>query len=59
MTLIAPAFSERLPSGTMSAGSTFIRVPSPEQAGQAPNGLLKENSRGVSSSMLMPQSGQA
>src|SRR3546814_8183983 len=34
-------------------------VPRPSQAGQAPNGLLKENSRGSISSMVKPDTGQA
>lgn len=59
LTEIAPFASERLSSGTTSAGSIFIIVPRPEHVGHAPNGLLKENMRGVSSSRLTPQSGQA
>ena len=38
-------------SGTTSSGSTSLRVPSPVQTGQAPNGELNENERGSSSSM--------
>ena len=34
-------------------------LPSPSQAGQAPNGLLKENSRGSISGMVKPETGQA
>ena len=34
-------------------------MPSPSQAGQAPKGLLKENSRGSISSMVKPETGQA
>ena len=34
-------------------------LPSPSQAGQAPNGLLKENSRGSISGMVKPDTGQA
>ena len=34
-------------------------TPSPPQAGQAPNGLLKENSRGSISGMVKPETGQA
>ena len=34
-------------------------TPSPPQAGQAPNGLLKENSRGSISGMVKPDTGQA
>ena len=47
-------------SGTTSSGSTSIRVPSPEHSGQAPQGPLKENCRGSSSSIAMSWSfGQA
>ena len=34
-------------------------LPSPSQAGQAPNGLLNENSRGSISGMVKPETGQA
>ena len=34
-------------------------LPSPSQVGQAPNGLLKENSRGSISGMVKPDTGQA
>ena len=34
-------------------------VPRPSQSGQAPNGLLNENSRGSISSMVKPETGQA
>ena len=34
-------------------------TPSPSQAGQAPNGLLNENSRGSISAMVKPETGQA
>ncbi len=34
-------------------------VPSPSQTGQAPNGLLNENSRGSISAMVKPETGQA
>jgi hypothetical protein len=34
-------------------------VPSPSQAGQAPCGLLKENSRGSISARVNPETGQA
>ena len=34
-------------------------TPSPPQAGQAPNGLLNENSRGSISEMVKPETGQA
>ena len=56
--IIPPSFNVR--SGSkISSGETFIMLPMPEQQGQAPNGLLNENIRGESSSMLMPQSSQA
>ena len=48
---IAPSSSYFDGSGTSSSGSTSIRVPSPEQTGQAPYGELKENERGSSSSI--------
>ena len=56
---MAPSRMDRLSSGRMMAGSAFSCIPRPVQVGQAPKGLLKENIRGVSSSMLMPQSSQA
>ena len=56
---MAPSSRDLLPSCTMRAGSAFSWLPSPMQVGQAPKGLLKENMRGVSSSMEMPQSSQA
>ena len=34
-------------------------MPSPSQAGQAPNGLLNENRRGSISLMVKPETGQA
>ena len=36
-----------------------IVVPRPSQDGQAPNGLLNENSRGSISSIVKPDTGQA
>ena len=59
VTDIAPSFRESFGSGTTSSSSTVSLKPRPEHSGHAPNGLLKENILGVSSSMLMPQSGQA
>ena len=56
---MAPSRMLSFPSGTMRSGSAFNWLPRPVQAGQAPKGLLKENIRGVSSSMEMPQSSQA
>ena len=46
-------------SGKIASLLIFMRIPRPLHAGQAPNGLLKENIRGASSSMETPQSGQA
>ena len=58
-TVMAPSRIDRAGLGMMSWGSAFIWLPSPVQVGQAPKGLLKENMRGASSSMEMPQSSQA
>jgi hypothetical protein len=41
-------------SGTTSSWSTSIRLPKPWQVGQAPKGLLNENSRGCGSSKAWP-----
>ena len=46
-------------SGTTKDGSKKVSTPSPSQAGQAPCGELKENSRGSISSMVKPLTGQA
>ena len=59
LAVIAPSRIDFDPSGIMRAGSVFSCTPSPVQVGHAPKGLLNENSRGVSSSMEMPQSSQA
>ena len=56
---MAPSRMERPGLGMMRAGSTLSWLPRPVQVGQAPKGLLKENMRGASSSMEMPQSSQA
>ena len=56
---IAPSSRETLLFGMTSSGSTLSCVPRPVHVGHAPNGLLNENMRGVSSSMEMPQSSQA
>ena len=40
-------------------GVEYSFVPSPSQAGQAPNGLLNENSRGSISGIVNPDTGQA
>ena len=58
-TAMAPSRMERLGLGMTSWGSAFIWLPRPVQVGQAPKGELKENIRGASSSMEMPQSSQA
>jgi len=55
----APASSERSGSAISLSGSTPIRLPSPEQAGQAPYGLLNEKRRGVISASPVPQRAQA
>ena len=49
--VIAPSPSVALGSETTSSASTSIRVPSPWQTGQAPNGELNENDRGSRSSV--------
>ncbi len=59
LAFIAPCLRDKFLSGTMRSGSGFINTLSPEQVGQAPKGLLKENIRGSSSSILTPCSGQA
>ena len=41
------------------SASMCCSTPSPPQAGQAPNGLLNENSRGSTSEMVKPDTGQA
>ena len=50
--------SER-PNEPITAGAPFGPGPSPSQAGQAPRGELKENSRGSISAMVKPLTGQA
>ncbi len=54
-----PLFIESDLSGRIRSGSIFINTPRPVHFGHAPKGLLNENMRGVSSSTLMPCSGQA
>ena len=44
---MAPSRSDSSSSGTMRSGSKNILAPMPSQSGQAPAGLLNENSRGV------------
>ena len=46
-------------SGITSSASMCCSSPSPPHSGQAPNGLLKENSRGSISGMVKPDTGQA
>ena len=47
---MAPWAIDFIGSGTISSGSTIMRVPRPWQTVQAPNGELKEKDRGSSSS---------
>ena len=57
--VMAPSRMDSFLLGMIRSGSTFSWEPRPVQVGQAPKGLLKENIRGESSSMEMPQSSQA
>ena len=50
-----PAGSTCVGSGTTRSMSSSMMLPKPWQVGQAPNGLLNENSRGCGSSYGMPQ----
>ncbi len=56
---MAPLRSDRSLSGMTRSGSIVCSTPRPSQAGQAPKGLLKENSRGSTSEMVKPETGQA
>ena len=56
---IPPSLNERRGSGITRPGSNSSVMPRPEHSGHAPRGLLKENRRGCSSGMLIPQFGQA
>src|SRR5207248_9799759 len=56
---IAPLRRVASLSGMISSASIFCSTPSPPQAGQAPNGLLNENSRGSISGIVKPDTGQA
>ena len=56
---MAPRFRVALSSGTTRAASMRISWPMPPQVGQAPNGLLNENSRGSISAIVKPETGQA
>src|SRR6478735_1078947 len=51
---MAPWLSDFDGSGITRFRSKSIVLPNPWHLGQAPNGLLKENSRGSGSSYLMP-----
>jgi hypothetical protein len=51
---MAPSRSDSVASGTTRLASILRSVPSPSQTGQAPNGLLNENSRGSISGMVKP-----
>ncbi len=55
---MAPSFSERAGSGTTSSGSNSNRFPNPPHAGQAPYGLLNENSVGRGRGNARPQPSQ-
>ena len=56
---MAPLPSAACGLGTTSSGSIFCSEPSPLQVGQAPKGLLKEKSRGSTSGIVKPDTGQA
>src|SRR5260370_13022762 len=56
---MAPLRSGRSLSGIIRSGSMRCSTPSPPHAGQAPNGLLNENSRGSISEIVKPDTGQA
>ncbi len=53
----APVFSDRPRLGATSAGSKYSTLPRPRQRGQAPCGLLNENSCGLGAGRLMRQAG--
>ena len=57
--MTAPSAIDLLLSGMIRSGSNSILNPSPLHSSHAPNGLLKENIRGWSSSNAIPQIGQA
>jgi hypothetical protein len=46
-------------SGMTRSVSIFCSTPRPPHAGQAPNGLLNENSLGSISGIVKPETGQA
>ena len=57
--LIAPSAKDRESSGMIRAASKKAVSPRPLHLLHAPKGLLKENRRGSTSSMLNPETGQA
>ena len=56
---IAPSAKLNFGLGTTISGSKYDLFPKPLQSGQAPNGLLNENSLGSISSIVNPETGQA
>src|ERR1700731_1332074 len=56
---MAPLRKVRSLSGMTRSASMCCSTPSPPHFGQAPNGLLNENSRGSISEMVKPETGQA
>src|SRR5580693_5012525 len=56
---MAPLRRVRSLSGMTRSASICCSTPSPPHFGQAPNGLLNENSRGSISEMVKPETGQA
>src|SRR5262249_46764360 len=56
---MAPLRSVAFLSGIMRSASMCCSTPRPPQAGQAPDGLLNENSRGSISEIVKPETGQA
>src|SRR5271156_550205 len=56
---IAPLRSVRSLSEMTRSASMCCSTPRPPHFGQAPNGLLNENSRGSISGMVKPDTGQA
>ena len=58
--MMTPSRIDSSSSESMRSMSTDMRVPRPEQAGQAPNGALNENVRGsISVSVIGCPFGQA
>ena len=56
---MAPLRKDASRSGITRSASMCCSTPSPPHSGQAPNGLLNENSRGSISGMVKPDTGQA